>query len=54
MGETPTALAPTADGSALYALFGDHLAVMDPATGGVLNSVPFDGALAIDHVAPAD
>jgi hypothetical protein len=51
---TPTALAPTADGSALYALFGDHLAVMDPATGAVRSRVPFDGALAIDHVAPAD
>ncbi len=50
--EAPTALASSADGSGLYALFDDHLAVIDPATGSVRSTLAFEGGLAIGHVAP--
>lgn len=51
--EAPTSLAPSADGSALYALFADHLAVIDPVDGAERSRFAFDGALGIDHVTPA-
>ncbi len=47
------ALAPSADGSMLYAAFADRIEVLDPATGVVQASVPVDGTTAIVHVAPA-
>jgi hypothetical protein len=53
---TPTpaqALATSVDGAALYAAFADRIDVLDPSTGTVQNSIPVDGALAIEHVETA-
>jgi YVTN family beta-propeller protein len=47
------ALATSVDGAALYAAFADRIDVLDPSTGTVQGSIPVDGALAIEHVAPA-
>jgi hypothetical protein len=47
------ALATSVDGAALYATFADRIDVLDPSTGTVRGSIPVDGALAIEHVAPA-
>jgi streptogramin lyase len=53
---TPTpaqALATSVDGAVLYAAFADRIDVLDPSTGTVQNSIPVDGALAIEHVETA-
>jgi hypothetical protein len=47
------ALATSVDGASLYAAFADRIDVMEPSTGAVRGSIPVDGALAIEHVAPA-
>jgi hypothetical protein len=47
------ALATSVDGDVLYAAFADRIDVMDPSTGTVRGSIPVEGALAIEHVAPA-
>ena len=52
--QTPVeALATSVDGAVVYAAFADRIDVMDPSTGAVRGSIPVDGALAIEHVAPA-
>jgi DNA-binding beta-propeller fold protein YncE len=52
--QTPVvALATSVDGAAVYAAFADRIDVLDPSTGEVQGSMAVDGALAIEHVAPA-